>query len=185
MPHVENGIPVITAKNIIDGRIDFSNVHYTTEAAFKSLSKKDLPQQGEILLTKDGSIGRAAVVRTAVPFCVNQSVAVIRFGSDAMSSEYLLRVIEAPFTQIMIDEAARGSAIRHIAITSFGRLPVPVPPFEEQVEIARRVGKLLSLSAALMEQVDNIAKTIERSSQAVLAKAFRGGLTGFEAVLAS
>src|SRR3990170_4899777 len=34
MPHVEQGIPIVTAKNIMDGRIDLNNTHKTTDTAF-------------------------------------------------------------------------------------------------------------------------------------------------------
>lgn len=80
MPHVDSGIPIITAKNVYGSRIHFDRIHHTTDKAFVELSEKDRPQKGEILLTKDGSIGRAAIVNTEDSFCVNQSVAVLRFG---------------------------------------------------------------------------------------------------------
>lgn len=63
MSHVEHGIPIITAKNITNSMINFSFSNHTTEEAFRKLSEKDKPRQREILITKDGSIGRAAIVR--------------------------------------------------------------------------------------------------------------------------
>ena len=161
MPHVPNGIPIITAKNIHDRKIDFSNIDYTTTGAFAELSDKDRPRQGEILLTKDGSIGRPAIVLTDEQFCINQSVAVLRFGGSTAFVPYLLNVVDAPLTQDLIEEGAKGTAIRHISITTFGTFPVPLPPLEEQEEIVRRVETLFKLADKIEERV----KTANRKSR--------------------
>jgi len=177
MPHVVEGIPIVTAKNVSGGEINFSTAAFTTVQAFLQLSEKDIPRPGELLLTKDGSIGRVAVVPKRQRFCVNQSVAVIRFGGLSADCNFLRYVIEAPFTQERIQEAARGSAIQHIAITAFGLLPVPVPPLEEQREIVRRVTHLFAMTDGLLGRTETAVRRVGLASKAVLSKAFRGELT--------
>lgn len=70
-----------------------------------------------------------------------------------------------------------GSGIAHLTGVSLARVPVPLPPIEEQREIVRRVDHLLVLADALKQRIEAGSKRVERSSQAVLAKAFRGELT--------
>ncbi len=96
--------------------------------------------------------------------------------SETRGPEYLLRVIKAPFTQAMIDEAARSSAIRRIATTSFGRVPVPIPPYDDQAEMDRRVDELMGFAATVQTHIHSAARRVDRSSRAVLAKDFRGEL---------
>lgn len=184
MPHVNKGVPIVTAKNILDGSIDFSTVDYTTAAAFSQLSEKDRPRKGEILLTKDGSIGRAAIVDTDIPFCINQSVAVLRFGGVTAHIPYLLRVIQSPLTQAVIEENAEGTAMRHISITTFGTFRVPLPPLLEQYAIARRVDALLGLLETIRKRLAIGRELVRSLPQAILAKAFRGELVPVEADLA-
>jgi len=75
IPHVAEGIPIITAKNVRDGFLDFSQPECTTTEAFAELSEKDKPRRNEILITKDGAIrGRASLVETDEPFCISQAV---------------------------------------------------------------------------------------------------------------
>jgi type I restriction enzyme S subunit len=184
MPHEEEGIPIITAKNIHDGRIDFQYSDLTSRAAFDKLSDKDRPRKGEILVTKDGSIGRVAIVETDRPFSINQSVAVLRFGGTTAHVPYLMRVIESPSTQYLIEEGAKGTAIRHISITTFGTFPVPLPPIEEQHEIVRRVEALFELADKIEKRVETATKRSDKLIQAILLKAFRGELVQTEAELA-
>ncbi len=54
---------------------------------------------------------------------------------------------------------------------------VPLPPFEEQGEIVRRVDQFLTLANALDRRLSAASQRVDRSSQAVLAKAFRGDLS--------
>jgi type I restriction enzyme S subunit len=184
MPHVPDGVPIVTAKNVLDGKIDFSRVDRTSEPAFEDLSDKDRPRKGEILLTKDGTVGRAAIVRTDTPFCINQSVAVLRFGGPTAHVPYLLRIVQAEFTQKLIEDGAKGTAMRHISITTFGKFPLPLPPLLEQQEIVRRVEALFKLADAIEKRVEAATDRAEKLKQSILAKAFRGELVVTEAELA-
>ncbi len=185
MPHVADGIPIVSAKTVRDGYFDFDEIERTTGEAFASLSEKDKPRRGEILITKDGAIrGRAAIVNTDEPFCITQAVALVRFGGMTADPQYLLHVIQSSFTQKLIDEESSGTAIPHISITSFGRFPIPLPPLAEQREIVRRVSALFALADGIEAKLAAARKRVDALTQAVLAKAFRGELVPTEAGLA-
>src|SRR6185437_2512384 len=64
------------------------------------------------------------------------------------------------------------------------RLPLPVPPTEEQREIVRRVEDLFKLADAIEKRVAAASVRADRLTQAILAKAFRGELVATEAELA-
>ncbi len=117
MPHVEDGIPIITARGVNRGKIIFDGADLTPRQSYEELSDKDRPKVGDILITKDGTIGRAAVVDTDRAFCINQSVAVIWLRSCLMDRKFLLAVIESDLTQRPIWAKARGVAIQHLSIT--------------------------------------------------------------------
>jgi len=78
MPDADDGPWKLTAKDVIDGRINYKTARRTTIDAFKNdLTDKSRPKVGDVLLTKDGSIGRVAIVdREGI--CINQSVALLR-----------------------------------------------------------------------------------------------------------
>jgi type I restriction enzyme S subunit len=64
------------------------------------------------------------------------------------------------------------------------RLPLTIPPLPEQHEIVRRVDQLFALANAIEAKVAAARGRVERLTQAVLAKAFRGELVPTEAELA-
>lgn len=174
MPHVRRGIPIITAKHVKAGKIDFQDTDFTTRAAYDKLSAKDRPQRGDILITKDGTIGRAAVVETEAKFCINQSVAVIWLRSRLLVRRFLLAVIESDETQRRISARARGIAIKHLSITDFSRMGFPLPPLEEQREIARELQQRLVAAERLTTTLHSQSVRTQVMQQALLHDAMTG-----------
>ncbi len=176
MPHIEEGIPIVTGKNVIDSRIRLDNTHKTPRDDFNSLSEKDRPKAGDLLITKDGTIGRASIVPENLEFCINQSVAVIWLRSCPINRKYLLALVESDLIQKPIIEKARGVAIQHLSITDFAKLPVPIPSLEEQEEIIVELNEKLEGIARLEKSLEQQLKKSERSKQSILDSAFSGGL---------
>ena len=176
MPHVDAGMPIVTAKGVTKGRIDFEGAHFTTIDAYVKLSEKDRPLPGDILITKDGTIGRAAVVDTDREFCFNQSVAVIWLRSCPMQRKFMLTVIESELTQKPILAKARGVAIQHLSITDFAKMAIPIPPLAEQTRIVAEVERRLSVVEELEAVVSANLQRATRLRQSILQKAFTGNL---------
>ena len=172
MPHVDAGIPIITAKGVNKGRIDFEAAHLTTQDAYVNLSEKDRPRRDDILITKDGTIGRAAVVNTDREFCINQSVAVIWLRSCPMERKFMLAVIESELTQKPIWAKARGVAIQHLSITDFAKMALPIPPLAEQTRIVAELERRLSVLEELESVVTANLQRALRLRQSVLQQAF-------------
>jgi type I restriction enzyme S subunit len=174
MAHVEKGPPIVTAKNVQDGFMTFENAHRADATEFADLNPKDLPRKGDILITKDGTIGRAAVVDTDEPFCINQSVAVLWLESCLLYRPFMLMVIRSPFAQGPIWEAAEGMAIKHLSITDFGKMILPLPPLAEQRRIVAKVEQLMALVDELETQIAASRATGEKLLAALVAELTAG-----------
>ena len=64
MPHVEEGLPIVTGKNVINSNISLENTHKTPREDYESLSEKDRPKAGDLLITKDGTWSYPRIVDT-------------------------------------------------------------------------------------------------------------------------
>ena len=177
MAHVDKGPPIITAKNVQDGFMIFGNAHHADATEFADLNPKDLPRKGDILITKDGTIGRAAIVDTDEPFCINQSVAVLWLETCLLYRPFMLMVIRSPFAQGPIWDAAEGMAIKHLSITDFGNMILPLPPLAEQRRIVEKVEQLMALVDALELQL-----AASRTAGAALLEAMLAQLTNATAM---
>ena len=122
MPAADQGPYMLTANDIGDGAIRFEDARRTTQDAFDHLlTKKSRPIRGDVLVTKDGTLGRVAVA-DGRPACINQSVALLRVDADRVLPEFLAAILRGPLYRERMTYEAGGSTIKHIYIVH-----VPMP----------------------------------------------------------
>ncbi|GAA4465804.1 restriction endonuclease subunit S [Novipirellula rosea] len=137
MPTTESGPFMITAVDVVNGSINYSTARHTSQSAFESLTQKSRPIIGDILITKDGTLGRVAFVDRS-DICINQSVACIRPLSDT-HADFLALYLKSNHGQQQMLADAGGSTIKHIYISKLAEMPVPVPGVDEADEICKRM----------------------------------------------
>lgn len=71
---------------------------------------------------------------------------------------------------------APATAQANINLAILSEVAVALPPVEEQSEIVRRADELFAFADTVAERLDTAGRRIDLTSQAVLAKAFRGEL---------
>jgi type I restriction enzyme, S subunit len=159
MPIADDGLYMLTANDIGDGLVKYETARKTTEEAYsRLLTDKSRPVLGDVLLTKDGTLGRVALCggRRA---CINQSVAILRVNPRVATPDFVQIMLRgAPYQDRMTFDAG-GTAIKHIYITRVAKMPMAVPPLPEQRAIA---GYLDRETARLDALVGKVGAAIER-----------------------
>jgi type I restriction enzyme S subunit len=145
MSHHDTGIPILTAKNVRFGSIDYDNVHFTSEADFSSLTDKSRPKRGDILITKDGTIGRCAILESDERLCINQSVCLVKLRKDSVEPKYVLHYLLSAAVQSRIDGMKKGNSIPHLQITELARFPISLPPKAQQLTFIDRVAGIQNI----------------------------------------
>ena len=133
MSDTEDGPWKLTAKDIVNRKIDYSSARHTSQIEYESLTDKSKPLIGDLLLTKDGTLGRTAIVDTE-NICINQSVALLRFN-EKCSAQYAKTLLDTPMYQKQMLDDAGGGTIKHIYITNVDKMFIPVPSMREQEQL--------------------------------------------------
>src|ERR1019366_2218965 len=60
--YVSEGIPFLSAKNVKSGKVIWSGHQYVSEETHRALTKNNKPKIGDILYTRVGSYGEAAII---------------------------------------------------------------------------------------------------------------------------
>ena len=161
MPDTDRGPWKVTAKDIADGRINYQTARHTSIDAFENeLTDKSRPVKDDLLLTKDGTLGRLAIVGDE-RICINQSVALLRVKHDIIYVPYLYYLLSTPLYQGKMLADAGGATIKHIYITRVNQIDIPCPSYEEQVRLAT----ILSRYDSLIENYQKQIKLLEESAQ--------------------
>ncbi|MDF1590411.1 MAG: restriction endonuclease subunit S, partial [Desulfobacterales bacterium] len=72
--------------------------------------------------------------------------------------------------------ASQTVNLASINMTTLANVPVPIPPFEEQNEIVRRVEALFKTADQVEARYKKAKSQVDKLTQSILAKAFRGEL---------
>ncbi len=75
--YISEGVPFISVKDVRNYKIDFSNTKFISKEEHNELIKRCFPEEGDILITKSGTIGRLAIVPN-IEFSLFVSVALLK-----------------------------------------------------------------------------------------------------------
>lgn len=132
----DSGYPYITVRDIENDRINFDSCKFVSEADFSQLRKNGCkPNDGDILFSKDGTVGKIALVDYERDFVVLSSLAILRPNNQKIDSAFLKYMLKSP---TFLDEAIgkkTGAAIRRIILRNLKAIHIPVPPLSEQQRI--------------------------------------------------
>ena len=143
-PQVPKGIPFLTIGNVSGGRLDFETTRFVSPEYFRLIGSTRTPRVGDILYTVVGTYGRPVRVDTAVPFCVQRHIAIIKLTSH-VNQTYLYYFLRSPLAYSQATRAVTGSAQPTVALRPLRQFLVPFPPFAEQCRIAAKIDALMAL----------------------------------------
>ncbi|HRD30058.1 MAG TPA: restriction endonuclease subunit S [Fimbriimonadaceae bacterium] len=178
----DDGVPCLRSSDVRRLHINESKVKKISRKIEEGFKRTSL-LGGEVVVTVRGTLGGVAVVPLHMRgFNVSREVAVIPIA-DPINPSFVAFAIASEPQSKWLGEVAKGVAYTGINIEDLCRLPIPVPPIEEQAEIVRRVEALFSLADSIESRLTEATAQVERTTQAILAKAIRGDLTGGSDVL--
>ena len=133
--------------------IDYSTCVYVTEERYKQDPKIQL-KNGDILITKDGTLGKVAQVKgLEMPATLNGGVFVVRCKDGSLENRFILHYLLSNHFQSVVEQQKTGSTISHLTQTLFSRLMIPIPPLEIQREIVRILDNFTVLTAELTAEL--------------------------------
>lgn len=128
---------LITGTDFVNGYIDWHGCHFVTKDRYDQDTNIQVTN-GDVLLTKDGTIGKVALVDGLTkPATLNSGVFVIRPINNSYSARFLYYVLSSSVFRTFLDELAAGSTIVHLYQKDLVKFDFYIPPtIEEQEAIA-------------------------------------------------
>lgn len=159
---------LVTGTDFDSGFINWNSCSYVTKWRFDQ-DKNIQIKQGDILITKDGTIGKVAFLNE-IPMqgTLNSGVFVIRpKNSDKIDSVFLSLIFKSIWFDSFLEQITSGSTIVHLYQKDFVKFDFPLPSKEEQTAIANvlssmdkeietlntKLEKYRNLKTAMMQQL--------------------------------
>jgi len=170
--YIEEGIPLISARELRNGFVNFGIAPKISIPEFKKLSNKCKPQKGDILFSKTGSIGLSAIVDKSVDFAVTQNAARINFKNEFYEINFIYSLLRQESFINKCITLVKGNAVKDLQLGDFSEIEIICPPLELQIkfsEMSIKTKNLIHKSEICSKGSDNLFQTL-------LQKAFKGEL---------
>jgi type I restriction enzyme, S subunit len=171
----EGGIPTLRAGNLGQfavKTVGVKPVHPEIEAKYQ----RTRLQGNEVLLRIRGGFGEVAVCPPEITGGnVSREIAVIPL-TTLMLPHYVMFAIAAPSSQEFLRKHVRGTSYVGINLHDVRRLPIPVPPLEEQYRIVAQLEGLYAKVKHLKSVQTQTVAELDAFLPSLLDKAFRGGM---------
>lgn len=133
---VDDGIPLASIKEVKSWVVDLSEAKRTTEAYYALLIDGNRkPQVGDIVYSRNATVGEAALVPDKVKFAMGQDVCLLKKQTE-FNSGYFLHQLNSPVVKLQLESLLIGSTFKRINVEEIRNYFVVSPPIEEQNEIA-------------------------------------------------
>ncbi len=137
----ENGYPLVRAKDINTGELCFEDVKYISAEQHKKLTKNQLTRKGDLLVSKSGTLGTCAIVRTDIEFSTYESIFTVRPDTSKLDLHYLVHLLQNKgFKEKLVGNKV-GGTVAHLNLKMFRDFKIGVPPLEKQKEFSLKIRK--------------------------------------------
>jgi len=170
--YTETGIPFLSVKDVRNGRLDFSDTKFISREQHEELTKRSRPEFGDILYTKVGTVGIAALVDTKKEFSIFVSVALLKPEHTLINSGFLWAMLNSQFVKAQAHRRVKGIGVPDLHLVEIKDFDILLPPMEMQRKFAERLNRIQSLRERQQESTHDIDKLFH----SLMHKAFRGEL---------
>jgi len=177
--YLESGnYKLVTGTDFKDGKIDWSSCCYVKRERYEQDRNIQL-QIGDLLLTKDGTIGKVAYVdQLPAPATLNSGIFVIRPINNSYNSLYFYYVLSSRIFTDFLKKLQAGSTINHLYQKDFLHFSFLTPQIPEQEAIARVLSDIDAEITALEVRLEKAQNLKQAAMQQLLTGKTR--LPGFE-----
>jgi len=175
-PDPENGeYPFVSTVNVVDGTIDFSNALLTSADSYASLVAYGCrPQEGDVLFSKDGTIGKTVLVEDEADFVVASSLIIIRPDRSYIVSAFLDFLCQGSAVQGQVTSVSKGAGLPRLSISNLCRVWIAHPPLKEQQQIVDYLRTQIDKFKELIVYAAMAVKFLEERRSALISAAVTG-----------
>ncbi|HAT3998700.1 TPA: restriction endonuclease subunit S [Elizabethkingia anophelis] len=134
-------------------------------------------QDEDLLITKDGTIGKLAIVNNLdKPACLNSGIFVVRSTKDDFSTEFLFWILKSKMFTQFNEYTSYGSTIQHLYQNVFVEFGYTFPSKEEQTAIASYLDRKTAEIDALIADKKRLLELYEEEKTAIINQAVTKGI---------
>ena len=158
--YVQEGYPLVTSKNIVDGRLDLTVVNYISEKDYHHINERSKVDLGDIIMPMIGTIGNPHLIE-AIPEFAIKNVALIKFPKSDVSNKFIYYFLQSDAFKTYVAENNRGGTQKFLSLKDIRNMDIPALSYEKQLEICAVLDKVSELIALRKEQLAKLDQLVK------------------------
>lgn len=174
---IEEGIPLVTAKNVKMGYIDYTIEEFISEEEFEDRTSRGISQKGDLLFTTEAPMGNVAIADLERFSAGQRLITFQQYTEESLLINRLfMYFIMSKQFQNQLLENKTGTTVYGIKAEKLKKILLPVPPLEEQKRIVAKIDELFVLIDELERDKIYLSNTITNTKNKLLQLAIQGKL---------
>ena len=162
---------LITGTDFKDGQINWNGCHYVDYDRYAQDPNIQV-SNGDLLLTKDGTIGKVAYVTGLKrPATLNSGIFLVKPITDAYTAHFMFYVLESSVFKDFLQQLSAGSTINHLYQKDLVKFELFVPPTKEEQEAI--AGILFDMDSEIHKLEEKLSK-IQKVKQGMMEELLTG-----------
>lgn len=166
--YVDEGIPFYSVENVTND--NFTDTKYIAKRVFEDISEKRIPKKNDILMTRIGTVGKTAMVKTDTKSSIYVSLALLKIKKE-FNQKYIYSFTKSNlFRKLVLRRSLTNAIPMKINMKDVGKVPIPLPPKNEQEKIA----DILGTWDKAIEQVEQLIEAKEKLKKGLMQQLLTG-----------
>jgi type I restriction enzyme S subunit len=156
--YVDTGVPFLRVTDLHNKIIDKEKTKYIPLEEHKILIQRCKPEKGDLLLSKNGTIGLTKIIDWDWEFSVFVSLCLIKFKLDKLQAQYFSYIFQSSIIEEQLTNSTKKTSVMNLHLDKISELYFIVPPVREQNEIIHyldirtsKIDKLISKSTKAID----------------------------------
>ena len=173
---INEGPILVTGTDFSNGKIDWSTCYHVSVEHYDKDPFIQL-KENDLLITKDGSIGKVAIVQGLEgQATLNSGVFVTRPLKNQYLTAYLYWILNSSVFSCFIDYNKTGSTVLHLYQDTFENFSFPIPPIQEQKTVCYYLDRQTTQIDDLISKKQKLIELLKEERAAIINQAVTKGL---------
>lgn len=171
--YVKEGVPFLRVTDIHNPKIDWDEVARIPDEEHRILSERCRPERGDLLLSKNGTIGVPFVVDFDEEFSIFVSLCLIK-PNELLSSDFLKLLFESDVLEEQIAYGSKASTVTNLHLEKIREFQLPCPILSEQKAIVEYLDQQTAKIDALTTKSREAIVLMKEHRSSLIAAAVTG-----------
>ncbi|MGP5336360.1 restriction endonuclease subunit S [Psychrobacter maritimus] len=171
--YTDKGIPFLRVTDIHNDSIDMNSIKYIPRHEHEALIKRCNPQKGDLLLSKNGTIGIPKVIDWEWEFSIFVSLCLIKF-KETLTSHYAEYFFKSHEIKEQISGLVKQSTVINLHLDKIQNFWFAIPPVSEQHETVNVLNTKIEKFDGLIGKAEKAIQLMQERRTALISAAVTG-----------